>query len=288
MRPAPRQRRPCPLGPRGRGVQQRHPHRTLVFLIALQGVVLEHICCTHTASFFDYSSVMCTSFRPVALPPWSCAFNAESVESAGWTVRQSAISLSGAAFRLLRLRQGHEHHESLPRTQFSFFATCAIWEISHRPHGCSQVSTTKGPKGGLGIRNPVLHSTAGFFGTWVTAQDMRDSLLVSSETSFHTQASVIITFLTVVHVQSEPEALYPPTANTRHPQPAHGMLAAPIPGLGSARQSKKASPSADTMMWTRLNTQEEETILFHQRAVKDRLPLRVSIGGTVDAYFPRS
>ena len=42
------------------------------------------------------------------------------------------------------------------------------------------------------------------------------------------------------------------------------------------------------MMWTRLNTQEEETVLFHQSAVRDRLPLRANIGGTVDAYFPRS
>ena len=46
LRPVPSQRRPWPLRPQRRGVQQRDPLGTLFFLIALQGVVLEGIFST--------------------------------------------------------------------------------------------------------------------------------------------------------------------------------------------------------------------------------------------------
>ena len=85
IRPAQRQRRPCPPRLRGRGVQQRHPLGATFFLIALKDVVLEGISCTHRSLCVGDSSVIATSLLPPAPPTWSYGSNLESAESAGWT-----------------------------------------------------------------------------------------------------------------------------------------------------------------------------------------------------------
>ena len=83
-----------------------------------------------------------------------------------------------------------------------------------------------------------------------------------------TQASAIITLLTEVHVQSKPEALYPPRADTWHSEPVQGLLAALRLGIliSSVWQSQRTSVSAVTMMWSRLNPQKEKTAPVHHCA----------------------
>ena len=170
--------------------------------------------------------------------------------------------------RLLRHRQGHEHHGLLSRQHLSFFsATGAIWEDTAAARFSSRRARRMDLASGIQSTIPAQASSplASRLQTCATAHLVPENLHMNRG---DTQASAIITLLTEVHVQSKPEALYPPRPDTWHSEPVHGLLAALRLGIliSSVWQSQKSSVSAVTMMWSRLNPQKEKTVFVHHCA----------------------